>query len=112
MSYWVEKRVREGQPPLSPLITPEEERWWAKERKKFYKKSMLRVGLPLFLMGVIGAAIAKPERMLFFVPFYAIFMFGMAWTQTRFHESRQRQQEVRWKRIRESLLAESIDENP
>lgn len=97
--------ARGNQPPLSPPITEEEERWWLQVRKRFYRQVALQFGVPYFLVFGVTAALTKPGK-LFLAPLFAVMAFGASWLQARMMEENQRQQEVRWKRIRESLVAE------
>jgi len=109
--HWYPKKP-DGFPELTPPITRDEERWWAKEKIKLYKSVLLGFGLPSFVVFTIAAAIVRPEQMLWLVPRFIGLTAASALILGRMTENRMRKIEVRWKRIRESLLAESVDDQP
>jgi hypothetical protein len=106
MSFLTNRLAFQNPRELSPGITPEEERWWSVERKKHFRRHLLGMGLPMFLVFTVGMAISKPEKLLV-APVFAAIAVGAAWMQARLAERHKRDQEVKWKRIRDSLLAES-----
>ncbi len=94
--------------PLDPPITDEEKQWWRVKRRDLVRRVILRQGLPMFLVFTIGGILAKPDkvltvRTLWFFPV----MLGLAalqtWITVRLQERNQRDGEVRWQRIRETL---------
>jgi membrane protein DedA with SNARE-associated domain len=73
---------------------------------------MVQFGVPQFLAYFLGAWLKDPAKMLrpsalIIVPILGLVAWGGSWMMWRQIEERQRDQEIRWKRIRESLLAES-----
>src|SRR5207237_181829 len=101
-------------PALSPPVTPDEERWWAQIRKPLRARLILRWGLPQFLVYVGAATYQHPEKFLhvstlWFVPAMGLLAGFTSLGMWASSEKRQRDQEVRWKRIRETLLDDSSE---
>jgi hypothetical protein len=109
MSFLLDRLVFLNQRELSPGITPEEEQWWSVERRKHLRRHMLGMALPMFLVFTVGIALSKPEKPLL-APVLAAIAVWAAWMQARLSERHKRDQEILWKRIRDSLLAESDGE--
>ena len=107
MSFLTNRLGRGSQVKLSPAITPEEERWWSVERKKHFRAHVLRMGLPMFLVFTLGAAITKPEKLVL-MPVFAAIALGTTWLVSRTAQTAKRDQEVRWKRIREPVAAGGV----
>jgi hypothetical protein len=99
---------------LEPPPTPEELRWWNSVRPRYRNRSMLRTGGPFFLVWIGVALISNPAKLftptaLWFIPAMSLLSVGAAWLQYRTTEKHQRDQELRWKRIRESIAATSAE---
>jgi hypothetical protein len=102
-------------PALSPPITTDEERWWMQKRKSLRAYVVLRWGVPQFLVFTMAAVYQHPEKlldasMLWLVPAMGLMAVLSSLGMWKSSEKAQRDQEVRWKRIRESLLEESTKE--
>jgi hypothetical protein len=109
--HFLPRRMRErGIPDLVPPITEDEKRWWATERLKVYRGVLLGMGVPYFLALTVGAVIVSPEKLLHGLPMFAGIAAGASLFQGRMMELQLRPMRVRWKRMREHLLAESTDE--
>jgi hypothetical protein len=98
-------------PPLSPPMTAPESVWWNEARKPLRRRVMIQWGVSQFLAYVTGYAFQNPAKFfephsLLLVPLLGLVAFGGSFMFWRSIEDRQRQQEIRWKRIRESLLEE------
>jgi hypothetical protein len=108
--------VNREQPPLSPPITAREKRWWLDAKEPFRTRVLLQFGLPWFLVIMLGTVLRHPERLLSAKalvsrPIALLLAGGMSWFQWRIMEKKQLVQEVRWKRIRESLAEAESEQN-
>ena len=110
---WPTRITADGeQPVLEPPATPDEERWWAMARRRFYRTMLLRMALPFFLVFTVSTALARPEKLLRNLPFLALMAVAAGLLTGKMAERAQRLQEIRHKRIRESILADPPDEKP
>jgi hypothetical protein len=99
-------------PRLSPPVNADEERWWLQKRKALRLRVMVQFGVPQFAAYVLGFGLKDPARLfqpksLILVPIFGLLAWAGSWVMWGGMEAHQRAQEVRWRRIRERLLAES-----
>ncbi|HET7768812.1 MAG TPA: hypothetical protein VFN74_08535 [Chloroflexota bacterium] len=97
--------------PLSPPPSQTELRWWRARRGALFRRTFLRFGLPMGLIPILTTLVARPERLLtpsmFFVTGLAIAVaLGGTWMHAKLVEKDYREQEIRWKRIREALVGD------
>ncbi|HYC53049.1 MAG TPA: hypothetical protein VEB19_18215 [Gemmatimonadaceae bacterium] len=112
MSIWKRGLSSEGfateQVPLDPPATPTELKWWAAQRDAYKRKIFLRMGFPMFGVGVLTMLLAKPEKffslsglgtgfMMLLIAGFSSFVHG------RSQEKNAREEAIRWKRIRQDL---------
>ena len=112
MSFWNRGIYSEGLAtdilPLEPPATPVEVKWWIEQRGAFRRKVFLRMGVPLFSVGILTMLLTKPEKFLtlsglgtacVLLIIAVVGALGHAQTQEKY----EREQAIRWKRIREDL---------
>lgn len=95
--------------PLSPPPSPGEMHWWREQRRGLYRRTFLRFGLPMGLIPILTTLVARPERLLTASAFFLLggalaIAVGGTWLHARLMEKDYRDQEIRWKRIREALV--------
>ena len=103
--------------PLSPPITSDEVRWWRGVRTPFALRHVLQFGAPMFFIGLASSYLRYGYlRRGLMGMFILVALTGVGgWVMWLTQEKALRDQEVRWKRIRDDLLAdphEAVDARP
>ena len=106
-------RVPIGNPdPLSPPVTTEEVGWWKEIRGPIVLRYFLQVGVPMTIVLIASNLLAHrhSERGLAFT----VLLMGLGGILTtlvhfKLTEKALREQEVRWKRLRDDLTADADD---
>lgn len=103
--------VRSKDHPLSPPPAEDELRWWRTRRGALLRQTFLRFGLPAGLVPIVTTIVARPERLLgpdafFIVGGGVLLAVAGTWLHARLLERDFRDQEIRWKRIREALVGD------
>ena len=111
MSLWKRGLYAGMQPdiiPLDPPASPTELKWWLAQRDAYKRRIFLRMGVPVFAVGMLTMAITKPEKLLTLSGLgTACVMVFLAALSTHFHmrtqEKDEREKAIRWKRIQDDL---------
>jgi hypothetical protein len=111
VSVWKRGLLHGVQPdiiPLEPPATPTELKWWLAQRDAYKRRVFLRMGVPMFVVGMLTMLLTKPERFFTLAGLgTACFMLFLAVIGTYFHmrtqEKDERDKAIRWKRIRDDL---------